>query len=360
MNIEKTLRKGIPLLIWGAMIFSQLSCSSIDKKGIQYRDEIRNEKNENGFNWILYKDKGKITYGKKPDKKNPKRLEELVFTDKDPSKIELTEWEVPFLSRLVPLKKLIEKHAPHYNINAFWATMFFNKESQLYPADNNTLSNDFGLGQIKRRSEKLAKKLGTDFKHKYYSPYLKKHKSIFDPENNILMAMLLNRYNIDRFNLKNSDQAYAIYWRGEPGLNPDGSLSELTKDELDFFRERYKLYENVIPLFRLGENGIQNIKNEDTKKLLEIYHSKSSVKDMYKKQLNYFLTDLKKNVNGEARSVLVYEDCVVFSKTLNEVWKINQTKNYKTLLRIGKKLSKQVVHEDLKERVENSYNLLKE
>ena len=206
------------------------------------------------IDWILSKNGTQIIRGINPNP-NPSynSLENLVFTDIDPNSFDITPWDITVMAKFVPLKRLIEKHADHYSIDPMWASQFFNLESLMIPTDHNTLSDDFGLGQIKRNSERLAKRLGTDPTNVLYSPDLDTNGNIFDPETNIIMAMLLHRYNIKKHGLKNSNQVYAVYFRGKPGLKPNGAISKIAKDNVDGLRERFELYRNVIPLFGLRE-----------------------------------------------------------------------------------------------------------
>ncbi len=305
--------------------------------------------------WILSKKESKLIHGYNQNRENlPKSLEEIVFREADPKKINLTEWEITSLARLIPIKLLIEKHAHYYSIDPMWATMFLNFESAHNPADFNKKSNDFGLGQIKRKSERLAKELGTNVNGKFYSPYLDSKKNIFEPETNIIMSMILHRYNIDEYNLNNSDQAYAIYVRGKLGLTPDGKLNGSSINKIKGLHDRYDYYKNIIPLFRLKKEEIESISNKDTRKLLKMYNENkntNNIKEIYKKELDYFLNDLEKNINGDARSVLVYDDCVVFAKTLNVAFGINQADNYRRLKNVGYKLKKVVKENWLKTRV---------
>jgi len=314
----------------GAGIFSKTPREGVSKSIME-----KNRSSYKKIEWVLYNDEKGVIQGSQPGIVQ-KSLEELVFTNKTPER-ELTEWEITSFAKLVPIKKLIEKNAHHYCVNPVWATMFFTYESSLTPIDHNKISDDYGLGQIKKKSEKLAKELGINTKSKFYSPDLKKEKNIFDPETNIIMSMLLHRYNIETNNLKNSDQAYAVYVNGNAGLKKDGSISDLSNQHIGPFHERYNYFMNIIPFFR-GGAGFDKITNSDTKALLEIYNSTSNPAEIYQKELDYFLNDLEKNAKGDARSVLVYGDCSTFSRTLDLVWKQNQNNNYDRLLRVGNQL----------------------
>ncbi|MFH1073225.1 MAG: hypothetical protein V1743_07395 [Nanoarchaeota archaeon] len=286
-------------------------------------------------------------------------LEDLVYTDRDPRSIQLTEWELPILAKLVPIKRLIETYANRFGIDSVWATMFFTYESQLIPADHNTFSDDYGLGQIKKESEKLALRLGRNTTSTYFTPDLNPEKSIFDPQKNIIMALLLHRYNIEQYGLKNSDQAYAVYVRGMAGLNSDGSLNDLTRDILAGFRARYGDYANIIPLFRLAPAAVDSLADLDTKMLLQTYHAGGPPEKMYAEELEYFLGALERKLDGSARSVLTYEICGSFAMTLDDSYCRNELPAYQRLARIEKQLNKLVQHPDLKERVKGTSNLLR-
>lgn len=366
MNRREFIKKGsyLPLGLLLNISCEKTKSNTLDKASSNQslRENIllgrieRNRDNYRKIQWILNRDAG--VYGAQPGK-DVKSLEQSVFTDKNPLSTELTEWETTTLAKFSPIKKLIEKHSPHYNINPMWATMFLTFESSLKPTDHNKLSEDFGLGQIKRSSEKLAKKLGTNIFGQFYSPDLKEEKSIFDPETNIIMAFLLTRYNIERNKLKNSDQAYAVYVHGTPGLDGEGNLTKESGEKLNAFHQRYDYYKNIIPLFKLEKKEIASIKNEDTKNLLNIYHTTSNPEEIYRQELDYFLNDLEKNLKGDARSVLVYDDCSTFSRTLDMVWNSNQKENYRRLFHIGKKLLT-INNEDLQRRVMKTTSLLME
>lgn len=359
-------RRDLLWLVSSAIVLTALpSCSSTkpdiysDSKG--YKNEASMPREQYKFrqiNWIFNENDQSYGY---EIKRNPQSLEEMAFTDKDER--ELTEWEMPSLARLIPLKKFIENHSNYYGINPMWATTFFAFESGLNPCDFNKISDDYGLGQIKTDSEKLAKKRGSDPADFLYSPYLDKTKSIFDPKTNITMAMLLHRYNIEKFNLTNSDQAYSIYCRGEASLNPDGSVNDLSKELIKSFHERYDSFQNIIPLFRLKPEDIKKIENKDTRTLMEIYHKNLSIPETYELELDYFLGDLGnqvlgKQLKGDARSVLVYDDCFTFAKALEMTTGKNQKENYKKLLEIGKKIYNLVEDEELKGRMDRTVGLL--
>ena len=308
------------------------------------------------IDWILSKNGTQIIRGINPNP-NPSynSLENLVFTDIDPHSFDITPWDITVMAKFVPLKRLIEKHADHYSIDPMWASQFFNLESLMIPTDHNTLSDDFGLGQIKRNSERLAKRLGTDPTNVLYSPDLDTNGNIFDPETNIIMAMLLHRYNIKKHGLKNSNQVYAVYFRGKPGLKPNGIISKIAKDNVDGLRERFELYRKVIPLFRLREGEIRQLKNKDAKVLLEIYNSTSNPREMYAKELDYFLSDIEDNLTGDIRTVLIFDDSVSFASTLEISYGINQADTYKRLEAVGNKLKNIVEGDDLIRRI-NSTN----
>ncbi|MDP3026582.1 MAG: transglycosylase SLT domain-containing protein [Nanoarchaeota archaeon] len=339
MDRRDFIKKGIYASA-GLLLSNNVSIDARESNKISIKERSAIEKNRSNYKkieWVLYNNEKGIIHGAQP-RANQQSLEQLVFTDKTPER-ELTEWEITALAKLVPIKKLIEKNSHHYCVNPVWATMFFTYESSLIPIDHNKLSDDYGLGQIKKKSEKLAKELGTSAKSKFYSPDLKKEKSIFDPETNIIMAMLLHRYNIETNNLKNSDQAYATYVNGSAGLKKDGSISDLSKQHIGPFHERYNYFMNIIPFFR-GGAGFDKITNQDTKALLEIYNSASDPAEIYQKELAYFLDDLEKNAKGDARSVLVYGDCSTFSRILDLVWEQNQNNNYDRLLKLGNNILK--------------------
>lgn len=375
MDRRDFLKKGISAAV-GIMAYSTLSNLAEGKERSKYNPYMSKYTK---IDWVLYRDDEKIIHGATPDAQEIKKLEELVCTDKsskgtgsaewkslfaykEPREIEPTDWDITALAKLVPVKRLIEQHAQYYSINPMWATMFLTFESLLKPADYNKMSNDFGLGQIKLKSEKLAKSLGTNPRGKLYSPYLKKEKIIFDPETNIIMAMLLHRYNIEAMNLKNSDQVYAVYVRGKAGLSTfTKKPNRITKEIIDSIHERYLYYENVVPLFRLEKDEVASIENPDTKFLLGLYHSGLETKEMYEKEMDYFLGNLEKKLAGDVRSVLVYDDCVTFERALETVWNHNPRGAHGKLLEIGSELSKLVGEDkDLKDRVEKTIEVLKE
>jgi hypothetical protein len=307
-----------------------------------------------GIQWVMQKSPEQTVVIRTLEQ-NKKPLEEIVFTDKEPRTIALTEWEMPMLSRLVPVKRLIEKHAHHYGIHPMWATMFFNFESQLNPVDVNTLSDDYGMGQIKRESEVLAKRMGTSPASKYYSPDLRADKSIFDPETNIIMAMMLHRYNIDTLGLKNSDQAYSIYVRGKESINRDGSLGESTRKIVDSLRDRYQGYSRIIPLFRLDD--LSRITNPDQKKSLEIYRQTADPRTAYQALLGHFLMDLESVQKPEARTVLVFEDCVTFARTLRIAYAEQNSAQYERLRHVAEKIAR-VIPQSMTERFGRAAQLL--
>lgn len=308
--------------------------------------------------WWLYKDADRTVLDAEPERtRRAAKLEELVFGDRGGG-VELTPWEVTTLAKLVPIKPLIERYAAHYSISPMWATMFLTLESNLKPNDRNRLSDDYGLGQIKRASEVRAKRLGTDPRSIFFCPDLDAKGSIYDPQTNIIMAMLLHRDNIETYGLRTSDQAYAIYFRGPPGLNADGSLSDLTSSQLDALRERYLLYENIIPLFRLGPKELAEVRNADTRTLMGIYAAQLPVKETYRRELDYFLPDIEANPAGDPRSVLAYDDCVAFAVTLESAFGTDQTSAYRRLAAVGERLMRSAADEDLKRRVESARDAL--
>lgn len=298
---------------------------------------------------------------KNPGKKGPREWEPL-FADRDPREIELTEWDITALAKLVPVKRLIEEHSHYFSINPMWATMFFTYESLLKPADHNKRSNDFGLGQIKPKSERLAKTLGTNSKSKLYCPSLKKEGLIFEPETNIIMSMLLHRANTEKMNLKDSDQTYAIYAAGKAGLSSWGKkLTRASKNKVKGMRDRYLYYQNIIPLFRLERDEIADIENPDTRFLLELYHDGLGAQEMYQRETVYFLNDLEQNLTGDVRSVLVYDDCVTFERALETIWNHNERGVHGKLIEIGSDLSRLVSEDqELKDRVDKSMEVLRD
>ena len=313
--------------------------------------------------WILDKENKNYKYGKQPEGKETITLEDAINThnpkiDPEIKDEGLNEWLNPTLARLVPLKDMIEKHANHYEINPLWAAMFFSFESQLNPSDYNTFSDDFGMGQIKRQSERIAKTLGTIPDSIFYSPYLNPEKSIYDPETNIIMSLMLHRYNIARYGLQNSDQTYAVYVRGTAGLDEKGELNHWTIDLLDGFHSRYDVMKKVVPLFELPTEDIKEIDNKDTREILQVYHKDATPEDKYQMMLDHFIGTLIRKTDGSAKSVLTFDDCVVFARTLDKSYGRDQTNNYRALESLGDSIYDQVESRDLKKRMKRSLKIL--
>lgn len=313
--------------------------------------------------WILDKEDNVILWGEQPVEGEVTRLEDAVYNNLDVTHElrtqGLNEWLNPTLARLVPLKSMIEKHSSHYDINPLWAAIFFSFESQLTPSDFNRYSDDFGLGQVKRQSEALAKTIGKMENSEFYSPHLDVNKSIYDPETNIIMSLMLHRYNIARYGLKNSDQAYAVYVRGIAGLDDKGQLNNLTIDLLNGFHSRYDIMEKVVPMFTLNDKEINDLDNEDTKRILQIHNSDTLPVEKYWMMLDYFTDSLVNKRDGSARSVLVFNDCVAFATTLDKSYGIDQSVTYDVLEILGDKIMDKVDNRDLKSRMNRALGILK-
>jgi hypothetical protein len=327
---------------------------------VNYRVENGQKKKFLDIEWILHMTKDKVILGGTPDQtRSPYGLEDILVPGKDSKKIRLSEWEKPTFARLAPVKKMIEKQSAFYSINPLWAAIFFNFESLLNPTDFNELTNDYGIGQVKIPSANFARIWIGDKNSPYYNPDFDPAGNIYDPQTNIIISMMLHRYNIERLGLKDSDQVYATYLLGPDSINSDGSLSEDGKKVMDSFRGRFKLYERVVPLFSLYDQDNTTTDDPDVKKVLEIYQENDDPKEMYKELLTHFLGKLEGNLLANAESVLTFDDCVVYAKTLDLSYKVNQSDNFSRLIKVGDSLLLTTKEEKwLNERVQRSYDIL--
>jgi hypothetical protein len=326
----------------------------------------RKKEDYRNIKWVLDKDGNKEVIGTQPNFKTPpETIEDIVQRDfgmeaADPKKTYLTVWEKVALSRMVPLKRAIEKHSNFYEVNPMWSLMVFNLESLLDPTDVNRKSNDYGLGQVKVDSFNFAKLKGTNKDEVYFfSPDLNPNKSIFDPETNIIVSLMLHRWNMERYDLESSDQAYAIYVRGKNrGLTEILGISKYTEKLVEALHQRFDTYKRIIPFFCMNAGEVEEIKDPEVREYMTLYHQNLPIPEAYTRLLDYSLSRIEKVKRPLMGEVLLYDNCVSYVKTLEIAFDRDQKDNITKLQKIGKRFKKYARSTEQANRIKRSYKLL--
>ncbi|MCM2324823.1 MAG: polysaccharide deacetylase family protein [Candidatus Woesearchaeota archaeon] len=278
----------------------------------------------------------------------------IIFTDRfTPISADIIGFypvSINWLQRFLPVKSMIELASARYSLDPLWLAQLLYLESTLDPTAINTTTDDYGIAQVKLSNFDIGFSLVTTEDSPYFTSLFDPNweKNVFNPEQTILIAAALNRYNIERSKefdqfkhpILNSDQLAAAYHGGPKAVLADGTYS--SKEE-KYVSALNGAFVNLRPLVRtllINPEELGNIKNKELSDTLNIYYSNSDAGSMYYEYMATNLNALKNT--SEVSSMQVarrYENAVIFSLVLDNAYFIDTNKERQELLDIGYRLS---------------------